>query len=669
MLKTISFLAAVIALSGCTGAEEPRTDETGAVMEALAPSGSNAQFVATANLPTSLHPGERRLVQVTLRNTGASSPANDWTSAYAFSTSNPSWGWSYAYSPSTVVVGQSHTFTFPITAPPASSSFEAQMLALGAGSFGDVVTLPVTIDAATTPEWGCTLQSSTLPTTLAAGENRFVTLTVQNTGTDTWAASATSLNSQDAPVNLWGQTTAPVTTAVVPGATASFGFGIKAPATAGTYTFSREMFTQTAMGRFRSWGFCVSQPISVVGTPALDATGSVQTSQATMAPGEVAIEQLSVTNTGSETWQPGGNYLLYSLNTPTNLWGVTQAAVSTATPPGQAATFYLRVVAPSAPGAYVQRWQMRKVTGLNGGFFGTQASVPITVSASATPLYGATVASQAVPLALSSGQAATFAITMKNTGAKSWSGSNFILYSTSSPTNLWNVTGQALGATETVAPGASRAFTLSVKAPPTAGTFSSSWQMRKLDDIGLFGQTAASQVVVSAACTTNHTPGGTYSVQLSGGLRIERVQPDQSCPVDTVTESGAATLTLTPVPYYDVVQTSTPPYYQLVDNGKLYFSLVLDAPFDLNGFGLTHLDISELYTTGGPWDPATAGQPASIQWYASNIARRETSVTINITVDTATGSLTAFDLESTDFGPCSSHTGSFLGTGTRSCSP
>src|SRR5205085_685232 len=102
-----------------------------------------------------------------------------------------------------------------------------------------------------------------------------------------------------------------------------------------------------AMGAFRSYGFCVSTTITVGGTPALDSSVVSQNFPTTMAPSEVAPVTVVMKNTGTETWLADGNYMLYSLNTPTNLWGITQKNVGVATVTNGNATLSFSVTAPA----------------------------------------------------------------------------------------------------------------------------------------------------------------------------------------------------------------------------------------------------------------------------------------------------------------------------------
>jgi hypothetical protein len=243
-MKGLHRTCIVLSIWGAMGCGTTGTGEEamGSVTEALAPAGSNAHFVSSGNLPGALFPGERRLVTVTMQNTGASSPANDWTTSnpvYDLLALSSTFGWTSASLPTTVPVGTSATFGIVITAPAISDSFTAQMNAEGLGAFGDVATVPVTISPAVTPQWGCTFlpAASTLPSSIAAGESRVITVTVQNSGTATWPATGMRLVTEDTPSNLWGQTASDLSVAVAPGASVSFSLPITAPAVAGTYSF------------------------------------------------------------------------------------------------------------------------------------------------------------------------------------------------------------------------------------------------------------------------------------------------------------------------------------------------------------------------------------------------------------------------------------------------
>lgn len=504
-LRAFGFLISALALGPGCGSENVVGDGeegVGEVEQALAPAGSNAQLVSSVT-PTPMFPGERRFFQVTMRNTGATPGTNDWkTSAppYALSALNSSFAWNYAYVPATIPVGSQHTFTFVVTAPPASATFSARMAAVGQGTFGDIISVPITVSTAVTPEWNCTFipGQSTVPATLAPGESRFITVTVQNTGTATWPATNLKLVSRDAPVNFWSQTNADLTVSVPPGGTRTFGFTIKAPATAGTYSFRREMKNYAGIGDFRNYGFCVDRNITVGGTPPLNSSVTSHTLPGTMSAGEVRNVQVVMRNTGSETWQTGGTYVLYSTNSPVNLWGTTLVNVASTTAPGADATFNFNITAPTTAGSYNHSWQMRKTSGANASFFGQVLNVPVTVT-TATPAYGSTLVSQTIPPRMTVGRPYNFVITMQNAGSQPWTGTPFMIYTQNSPATLWTATQVTLGAGETISPGGSRTFTIPVTAPATPGTYTSTWRMR-YTSIGVFGAIAQQSGLVVTRC-------------------------------------------------------------------------------------------------------------------------------------------------------------------------
>lgn len=513
MTKVRAFLFLVAALLlvmvGCSG---DGLEEVGTVELEAAPAGSNAQFVSST-IPASLFPGERRVVTVTMLNNGATPGTNDWNSTYELFRVSTNFGWSKKSVGGTVPVGSNHTFSFVITAPSSDGSytFEARMR-VGGSLFGELVSIPITVSSAVTPMWGCTFDSgaSTVPTTLAPGENRAVSIVVNNTGTATWGSSGFYLASKDSPTNLWGNTISAVSKSVAPGGSATFNFTIKAPATAGNYTLKREMRDTNpgGVGDFRSSSFCVDLPITVGGTPPLDAALVSEDFPTTMAPNDSALVTVVMQDTGTETWQNDGNYVLYSLNNPSSLWGVTSANVISVTSTGSNATLTLSITAPPTVGGYVHKWQMRKLSGTGAGFFGEVISIPVQIDAGATPQYHATVVSQAIPMVMTAGEPYQFVITVENAGTQTWSGSNFTLYSTNSPTSLWGTTSNALGAAESVASGAQRVFTINVTAPAAPGTYASSWRMRQLSGVEFFGDTASTSGLEVTLCgNTTVDPG------------------------------------------------------------------------------------------------------------------------------------------------------------------
>lgn len=356
------------------------------VSEAVVPTGNDATVVSST-IKSSWYPGERNTVSVIMHNAGTASPANDWTPVapkFALNSQDGEWTWTSTAVTSTVAVGTDYTFSFLVTAPTAlgAHTFMAQMRSFGFGDFGDTTSIPVTVSTSATRQWGCTYMagSSTLPATLSVGENRKVTVTVQNTGSGTWT-DGFYLASEDTPKNLWGETTAPVRGSIATNGTVTWNLTIRAPSTTGTVHFMREMSDSSAggLGVFQSSNFCVDVPIDVTSTPVLAATVGAQNFPTSMATSQSTMVTVTMNNTGTESWQKDGNYVLWSENTKSNLWGTGYTPVKVVTANGGTASFTFKVTAPSTAGSYEQKWGMRKISGTNAGLFGAAIDVPVTV--------------------------------------------------------------------------------------------------------------------------------------------------------------------------------------------------------------------------------------------------------------------------------------------------
>jgi hypothetical protein len=86
-----------------------------------------------------------------------------------------------------------------------------------------------------------------VPSSLTAGQVASVSVTMQNTGTTTWAAGTYKLGSQNPQDNMtWGVNRVNLASSVAPGANGVFTFNVTAPATASTYNFQWRMFNGTA---------------------------------------------------------------------------------------------------------------------------------------------------------------------------------------------------------------------------------------------------------------------------------------------------------------------------------------------------------------------------------------------------------------------------------------
>jgi cysteine-rich repeat protein len=503
-------------MAACGGSDTENVGSLEQFVTVPPPAGANAANVSNT-LPGTWAPDERRVVTVTMNNNGTTTWTPSGTIYALGGLDNNAWSWGYTSVTTSVAPGSPYTFSFVATAPSAASlttqNFTARMRAVGTDYFGATAgPLSQTINPAATPMWACQLVADDVPASLTPDENRVIHLTLKNVGSAAWPATKMYVESKDSPANLWVQSrNALPAGAVAPGASAVAAFSITAPHTPGTYSFTRELadFNATGVGVFKIRPtYCVTKTITVGGASVLDASFvNNNPFPTTMAAGDVATVNVTMTNTGTEAWQPGGNYVLFTQNSPAGLWGVGSGTVTSTTNNGENAVITFNVTAPSTPGSYAQKWQMRKVTGTSSGFFGELINVPVTVT-SGTPSYASTVTGQTIPTLMTVGSTQTFSVTMQNSGSSDWSGSAFQLYSTSTPAALWTTVQSPLGAAETVAAGASKTFSFSVKAPAAPGTYTSSWRMRQAPGVGFFGATAVTNNIQVTLCGNGAVDAG-----------------------------------------------------------------------------------------------------------------------------------------------------------------
>src|SRR5262245_55655531 len=121
-LRLLVGLGAAVIAAGC-GASGDDVDQFGTVEQAAAsaPAGRHALYLpGSSTFDTAYFPGERRIAVITMQNTGATSPANDWTTnpaLWQLSTQDGLWGWAYSPVPALTTIGNTASFGFVITAP------------------------------------------------------------------------------------------------------------------------------------------------------------------------------------------------------------------------------------------------------------------------------------------------------------------------------------------------------------------------------------------------------------------------------------------------------------------------------------------------------------------------------------------------------------------------
>lgn len=215
----------------------------------------NASFVSQVAL-TSLKPGQSALVSVTMKNTGTTT----WTEAagYRLGSQNPQdnhfWGTGRVLlgAGESIAPGQQKTFSFTITAPLVTGSYNFQwrMLREGVAWFGAFST-NVLVNVTTANVNNSAFVSQSVPSALGTGQTVSVSVTMRNMGNTVWVRNGSlgwklgSWNPQDN--TTWGTNRVMLATgdSIGPGQQKTFTFNITAPLTPGSYNFQWRMLEET----------------------------------------------------------------------------------------------------------------------------------------------------------------------------------------------------------------------------------------------------------------------------------------------------------------------------------------------------------------------------------------------------------------------------------------
>jgi uncharacterized membrane protein len=330
-------------------------------------SAANAAFVSQS-VPTSMTAGQQYMASVTMRNTGGTT----WTAAalYRLGAINPhdntNWGGfnRVGLAPDdSIAPGQQKTFAFVVTAPSAGTyNFQWRMVQDGVAWFGDLSANAVVTVNPPAAAPNATFVSYSLPSTINAGQQYSVSLTMRNTGGTTWTPGALYRLGSISPYDntTWGSNRVGLASgdSVAPGQQKTFTWTITAPV-AGNYDFQWRMVQEGVM-----W-FGDSSPLTVLnvsiafGPPnASYVSRSVPT---TMTAGQQYSVSVTMRNSGGTTWSPGALYRLGAINPHDNvIWGMNRVdlAAGDSIAPGQVRTFSWTVRAPTTPGQYNFQWRM-----------------------------------------------------------------------------------------------------------------------------------------------------------------------------------------------------------------------------------------------------------------------------------------------------------------------
>jgi RHS repeat-associated protein len=438
-----------------------------------------AQFISQS-VPGSMTASQSYAVSVTMKNAGGTT----WNPGeYYLRSQNPpdnnNWGLTRVELASAVAPGANATFSFNVSSPiNGNVNFRWQM-ARATTSFGEL-TPNVAVGVSGTN--AAQFISQSVPASMAAGQNYPVTITMRNSGTNTWAlAHGHGIGSQNPQDNTtWGTNRIYIAGSAAPGQDAIFSFNVRAPSTAGTYNFQWRMIRELI-----EW-FGPQTPNLAIPVSLPNAAFVSQSVPSPMVQGVSSPVSVTLQNTGSHAWVPGQYYLRSQNPQDNTFWGTSRAELASAVPPGQNGTFSFNVT-PAATGTHNFQWRMAN-PGMSFG--ATTPNLAVTVH----PANAAAFVSQVVPSSLAPGQTQLVRVTMQNTSNVTWTTAAGYQLGSQNPQDntAWGPSRVALP--HDVPPGQSVAFVFPVTAPATAGSHNFQWKMLH-DGVGWFGSSSANVAV------------------------------------------------------------------------------------------------------------------------------------------------------------------------------
>jgi phosphatidylserine/phosphatidylglycerophosphate/cardiolipin synthase-like enzyme len=210
--------------------------------------GNGAQFVSQAGIPSTMQPGQRATVSITMKNTGTTTWTRD--AGYKLGSQNPEnntvWGINRVeLGQERVVTGQTIVLNITLTAPstPGVYNFQWQMLRENVEWFGDATpNVEITVGGSALVNDARFITQS-VPTVILPGQTATASIILDNTGTSTWDPAANFFLGSQNPENnwTWGLARVALDHPVAPGEQKTFTFTITAPPAPGDYPFQWQM--------------------------------------------------------------------------------------------------------------------------------------------------------------------------------------------------------------------------------------------------------------------------------------------------------------------------------------------------------------------------------------------------------------------------------------------
>jgi hypothetical protein len=250
----------------------------------------------------------------------------------------------------------------------------------------------------------------------------------------------------------------------------------------------------------------------------------------TLVSGDKALVTVVLRNNGSVAWSPAAGYSFHWVGN-TTYFGWANSSLPGTINPAQTATLTFALTAPATLGVqtFSAGMYVASGSGATSGFFAQLLTAQINVIAAGSLNYADTIVTQNFPSSMTPGQSVAVSVTVQNLGAVTWvHGGSFMLYSRSSPSNLWGIVNSVVQ-TDT-AQGSNYVFNFTIHAPTAAGSYTHLWQMYATGGIGFFGPQISVPVQVGSTPDGGVGDGGSAI----GPTRFELVAGGQSVSGGTI---------------------------------------------------------------------------------------------------------------------------------------
>jgi subtilisin family serine protease len=366
----------------------------------------------------------------------------------------------------------------------------------------------ISLQSITSYQYSSQIIGDTIPTEMETGKSYDVSVTVKNTGANTWTENEAyrlgAIDNED-PFAIPRQYLA-AGESVEPGQTKIFTFKMTAPMTAGTYTTDWQMLRE-----YITWfGDSISKSVVVKSQP-LSSQIISNTIPTEMETGKSYDVSVTVKNTGAWSWTENEMDRLGGMNDQDPFAAARQfLAAGESIASGQTKTFTFKMTAPTTEGTYITDWQMVR-DGVT--WFGDSISKSVVVK---LPPLASQIISNTIPTEMEAGKSYDVSVTVKNTGAWSWTENEMDRLGAMNDQDPFAATRQFLAAGESIALGQTKTFTFKMTAPMTAGTYITDWQMVR-GGVTWFGDSISKSVVVKLPPYASQIISNTIPTEMEKG--------------------------------------------------------------------------------------------------------------------------------------------------------